>query len=71
MPVNTKAQIKATTKYVSENYDRILIKMPKGRREIIKARAAGLGLNTNAYINKLLCEDCGIDMSKKETETGA
>ena len=70
MPVNSKAQTKATTKYVRENYDRILVKMPKGRRDIVKAHASALGENTNSFINRLLCEACGIVPEPSENKAG-
>ena len=38
MPVS-KAQQKAVNKYMSENYDRINLTVPKGQKEIIKAHA--------------------------------
>lgn len=49
MPVS-KAQIKATTKYESANYDKILLRLPKGSREEIKEIAAAAGESVNGYI---------------------
>lgn len=50
MPVS-KAQQRAVGKYVKENYDRVEVKMPKGRKTEIQAAAAAAGESVNAYIN--------------------
>lgn len=53
MPVS-KAQQKAVDKYVRENYDRVLITMPKGQKEAIQAQAQALGLSVNAFIKSAI-----------------
>lgn len=53
----SKAQQKATAKYVLANYDEIKIRTSKGQKEIIKARADDLGESVNGYINRLITED--------------
>ena len=55
MPAS-KAQQKAVSKYMKENYDVYQIRMPKGRREVIKAAADAAGESVNAYINKAVDE---------------
>lgn len=52
----SKAQQKAVNKYVRENYDRINVNMPKGKKEKIQAHAANLGISVNAYINAAIDE---------------
>ena len=52
----SKAQQKAVNKYVRENYDRVNVNMPKGKKEEIQAHAAQLGLSVNAYINAAIDE---------------
>ena len=39
----SKAQQKAVQKYVKNNYDRIVVNLPKGQRDIIKAAAGRAG----------------------------
>ena len=39
----TKAQQRAVNKYVRENYDKLLLTMPKGRKAEIKAFADAQG----------------------------
>lgn len=55
MPVS-KAQIKATTKYESANYDKILLRLPKGKREVIQTAAEKAGESLNGYIKKAVDE---------------
>lgn len=40
-----------------ENKDRILLILPKGDKDKIKARAESKGMSLNAYINKLIDAD--------------
>lgn len=47
----TNAQKKAVQKYVKDKYDRVVLTMPKGKKEEIKARADSMGLSVNAFIN--------------------
>ena len=45
-----KTSNKAVIKYRAAHYDRLLLTMPKGRREIIQQAAAAAGLSQNAYV---------------------
>ena len=67
MPAS-KAQQKAVSKYMKENYDVYQIRMPKGRREVIKAAADAVGESVNAYINKAVDERMGRENGAKPTE---
>ena len=49
MPVS-KAQQKAVNKYMTENYDRINLVVPKGRRDELRAQAEAEGKSLNAYL---------------------
>ena len=48
----SKAQQKAVQKYVKNNYDRVVVTFPKGRREEIKTAATAAGESVNGYIKK-------------------
>jgi len=48
----SKAAQKAVQKYVSNNYDRIVLTLPKGTRDQIKAAAAAAGESTNTFIRE-------------------
>lgn len=50
----SKAQQKAVNKYMKNNYDRINLVMPKGKKEVILAHAAQQGESVNAYINRAI-----------------
>lgn len=52
----TPAQRKATTKYL-QTLDEIRIRMPKGQKEVIQARAQKLGKSVNAYVLELIDKD--------------
>ena len=47
----SKAQNRATQKYQKENYDRINLAIPKGKREYYKAEAKKLGYES---VNKFI-----------------
>ena len=50
MPVS-KAQQKATNKYIAKAYDRINLTVSKGKKDTIQAHAEAQGESVNAYIN--------------------
>ncbi len=52
----SKAQQKAVNKYMKNNYDRVNLVMPKGKKDIIQAHAAQQGESVNAYINRAIDE---------------
>jgi predicted HicB family RNase H-like nuclease len=56
------AQKKATAKYKSKTYDKIELRVRKGNRDIIKARAEKLGMSVNEYLNDLITKD--LEQSK-------
>lgn len=55
MPVS-KAQQRAVSKYMKENYDVYQIRMPKGQKEVIKAHAEARGQSVNGFINEAIEE---------------
>ena len=55
MPAS-KAQQKAVSKYMKENYDVYQIRMPKGRKELIKAHAEAHSESVNGFINRAIQE---------------
>ena len=52
----TNAQKKAVQKYVKDKYDRVVLTMPKGKKEGIKAHAEAQGESLNAFINRAINE---------------
>ena len=55
MPVS-KAQQKATNKWIEKAYDRINLTVPKGQKEAIKAHAEAQGESVNGFINRAIAE---------------
>ena len=52
----SKAQQKAVNKYMSANYDRVNLTMPKGQKDTIKAHAEKKGESVNSFINRAINE---------------
>ena len=55
MPAS-KAQQRATNKYISKAYDRINLTVPKGQKEIIQTHAEARGESVNGFINRAVSE---------------
>ena len=60
----TKAQQRAVSKYMKENYDVYQVRMPKGRKDIIKAHAENRGESVNGFINRAIEEAIERDGEK-------
>lgn len=60
----TKAQQRAVSKYMKENYDVYQVRMPKGRKDIIKAHAENRGESVNGFINRAIEEAMERDGEK-------
>ena len=52
----TEAQKRATRKYQDTNYTFIKVRLFKGEREIIKAKAAEMNLTMNEYLRRKILE---------------
>lgn len=55
----SKAQKSATAKYESKAYDKVLVRMPKGRKDEIQIFAAQTGESVNGFINRAIGEAMG------------
>ena len=62
----TKASQRAVNKYMKENYDRINLTMPKGKKEKIQDHAVRHGLSVTAYINAAIDEMIAKDDTEIE-----
>ena len=65
----SKAQQKAVNKYVKDNYDRILITVPKGRKDVIKSIADAHGESVNGYIQRAIDERMERDTAQAPAST--
>lgn len=59
----SKAQQKAVQKYVKNNYDRVVVTFPKGRRDAIKEYASTHGESMNSFIVRAVNETMERDHS--------
>lgn len=69
MPVS-KAQQKAVTKYMKENYDEIKVRVDKGRKAEIKAHAEAQGESVNGFINRAIDETMERDSAASAASEG-
>ena len=69
MPAS-KAQQRATNKYISKAYDRINLTVPKGQKERLQAHAEAHGESVNGFINRAITEtmerDNGVSAASEE-----
>ena len=52
----SEAQRRAVAKYNAANYDRVELRLDKGRKEAVKAHAESQGESLNAFINRAILE---------------
>lgn len=52
----SQAQNKATQRYIKNNYDSVMIRMPKGKKELIKAFAESKNESLNGFIIRAVDE---------------
>ena len=61
-----KANQRAVNKYVKNNYDRVNVTMPKGKKAAIQAHAEAHGESVNGFINRAIDQT----MSRDDLEAG-
>ena len=64
----SKAQQKATNKYMSKKYDRINLVVKKGKREEIKEHAEARGESVNGFINRAIDNQIERDNGEPDAE---
>ena len=69
MPAS-KANQRAVNKYAKNNYDRVNVTMPKGKKETIQAHAAAQGESVNGFINRAIDHEMERDSQKQPPEPG-
>ena len=65
MPVS-EAQKRATAKYEQQNYDKVLLRLEKGRREIIKAHAEARGESIKGFVSRAIDQAISRDANDAE-----
>lgn len=67
MPVS-KAQQRATNKYIKANYDRMEITFPKGKKDTVRAHAEAMGESANAFVNRAIDETMERDDAQENAQ---
>ena len=67
----TAAQRKAVGKYEKENYDKVLVRMPKGKRETIKEHAESQGESINAFMLRAADETMERDQEQQKNHSNS
>ena len=68
MPAS-KAQQRAVSKYMKENYDEIKVRVEKGQKDIIKAHAEARGESVNGFIGRAIDETMERDNAARGAAT--
>lgn len=66
----SKAQKVATAKYEAKVYDKILLRLPRGKKEIIQAHAEAHSESVNGFINRAIDEAIERDESAPAASEG-
>lgn len=66
----SKAQKVATAKYEAKVYDKILLRLPRGKKEIIQAHAEAHSESVNGFINRAIDEAIERDGSAPAASEG-
>lgn len=53
----TKAQQRAVTKYMKENYEEIKLRVPKGLKAVIQEYAQHQNTSVNSFIGQLIADE--------------
>ena len=64
------SQKRAVAKYNAANYDRVELRLEKGRKEAVKAHAEAQGESLNAFINRAIIYTMEQDKSDTEEVAG-
>lgn len=60
----SESQRKAVAKYNAANYDRVELRIPKGKKQELQAHADSQGESLNAFINRAITETMEQDQAK-------
>ena len=66
----SEAQRRAVAKYNAANYDRVELRLDKGRKEAVKAHADTQGESLNAFINRAITETMERDAATTADTNG-
>lgn len=61
----TEAQLRASKKY-HQKFDKILVRVPSGEKEIIDAHAASMNESTNSFVRRAIALAMELDRKNQE-----
>ena len=61
---SSEAMKRAVKKYDKEKIDRVAMRVPKGKKDIIQAHAEKQGESVNAFLNRAVDESMARDLEK-------
>lgn len=64
----SKAQKAATAKYEAKAYDKILVRLSRGKKDTIQSHAEARGESVNGFINRAITETMERDKDTQERE---
>lgn len=56
MAIKSDAQRRAVAKYNAANYERVELRLEKGKKDVVKAHAESQGESLNGFINRAIDE---------------
>lgn len=62
----SEAQRRAVAKYNAANYDRVELRLDKGRKDTVKTHAETRGESLNSFINRAITETMERDQKKSQ-----
>ncbi len=65
MAIKSDAQRRAVAKYNAANYERVELRLEKGKKEIVKAHAEERGESVNGFINRAINETIERDKASE------
>lgn len=63
-----KNSYESIKRYEDKAYDKVLVRMPKGQKELIQTHAEAQGESTNGFINRAISETMERDTESKKRE---
>ena len=60
-----KNSYESIKRYEDKAYDKVLVRMPKGQKDLIQAHAEAQGESTNGFINRAISETMERDSARQ------
>ena len=70
MAIRSDAQRRAVAKYNAANYERVELRLEKGKKDVVKAHAESHGESLNGFINRAIDEAIARDNTAPTAQEG-